>query len=307
MPLLDLAQTAICAASHAHGAYLSFDYTGSNPTAARQVLAQLADQLDAWAAEGEALRNAYAIGIGAEAWQGLVGNDGPMELLPFPQFDDAIHPNPITPHAVFVHLRSEQHDACFTAGELAREVLAEHFTLVDTHSGFRHQDSRDLTGFVDGTENPAQDERPAAALLDDGSPFAGGSFLHVQRYVHDLAKWRRTPVATQERTMGRSKVDNVEMDDDVKPPTAHIARTVIEEDGEELEILRQSLPYGEVGGEQGLMFLSYCKTPTIFNRMLERMVTKRDGHSDHLLHFTRAVSGSAYFVPPRAMLAAWRG
>ena len=307
MSLLDLAQTAICAASHAHGGYLSFDLSGPHSLAARKALAQLAEQLDAGAGEGADARNCWAIGIGADVWPLLVGDAGPAELAPFPAFDDAIHANPVTPHAVFVHLRSDRHDACFIAGELAQQALAGYFALVDARSGFRYRDSRDLTGFVDGTENPAQDERPAAALLDDGSPYAGGSFLHVQRYVHDLAKWRRTPVATQERTIGRTKQDNVEMDDDIKPPTSHIARTVIEEDGEELEILRQSLPYGEVGAEQGLMFLSYCKTPTIFTRMLERMVTRRDGHSDHMLHFTTAVTGAAYFVPPRAMLTAWAG
>ncbi|WP_265583907.1 Dyp-type peroxidase [Chitinimonas koreensis] len=212
---------------------------------------------------------------------------------------------PATPHAVFIHLRSERHDLCFAAGEAVRRALEGLFALAEAVPGFRFLDSRDLTGFVDGTENPSPEARPEVALVDDDGAFDGGSYLHVQRFVHDLPRWRTLTDAEQEAIVGRTKADDVELDEAVMPPTAHVARVVIEEDGEELEIVRQSLPYGTVGGEQGLMFLSYCKTPTRFTRMVERMNTRRDGYDDHLLRFTRAVSGAAYFVPPRAMLDAW--
>ncbi|WP_028445711.1 Dyp-type peroxidase [Chitinimonas koreensis] len=301
-----LAQTAICPPIHAHALFLAFDPApGAEPRLARRALGRLGPLLDDWAAAGVAARNAWAVGVGSEHWAALGGLPAPRELAPFPQFADAIHPMPATPHAVFIHLRSERHDLCFAAGEAVRRALEGLFALAEAVPGFRFLDSRDLTGFVDGTENPSPEARPEVALVDDDGAFDGGSYLHVQRFVHDLPRWRTLTDAEQEAIVGRTKADDVELDEAVMPPTAHVARVVIEEDGEELEIVRQSLPYGTVGGEQGLMFLSYCKTPTRFTRMVERMNTRRDGYDDHLLRFTRAVSGAAYFVPPRAMLDAW--
>jgi putative iron-dependent peroxidase len=306
MPLLDFAQTAICPAANVHGLFLSFDMrSGASGEHAKHALGLLAKALDAWMVLDSAARSCWAIGVGSEAWAGIVGGAKPRELTAFPQFDDALAPLPNTPHAVFVHLRSEREDLCFEAGEQTRAMLAEVLDLVDAVPGFRYMGGRDMTGFVDGTENPTLDERPGVALVDDDAPFEGGSYLHVQRFVHDMARWQHLPEPTQERVIGRTKADDVEMDDETKPPTAHIARVVIEEDGEELAILRQSLPYGTVGGERGLYFLSYCKSPRPFTLMLERMYTRRDGPSDHLLQFTQAVTGSAYFVPPRAMLDRW--
>jgi putative iron-dependent peroxidase len=306
MSVADLAQSAICPASHAHGLYMAFDRPATvGSAAARQALAALAAVLDDWRQLDHGARSCWAIGIGANDWNALVGHARPALLAGFPAFDDAVHPVPDTPHALFLHLRSERQDLCFAAGETARHALAGMFVLAEATPGFRYLDSRDLTGFVDGTENPTLDERPDVALVDDDGDFNGGSYLHVQRFVHDLPKWHQLPVATQEHIVGRSKQDDVELDDAEKPASAHIARVVIEEDGEELAIVRQSLPYGAVGGEQGLMFISYCKTPDTFTQMLMRMVTEREGPADNLLRFTRAVSGGAYFVPPRAMLASW--
>lgn len=306
MPDHPLAQTAICPPMHRHGLFLSFDL--AQPAAAAALpgaLAALGEALDVWAAQDAAARSCWAIGIGGEHWSALCGTPAPRELAPFPQFADAEHRQPATPHALFIHLRSERHDLCYQAGVQAHAALAGLCTLAEAVSGFRYLDARDLTGFVDGTENPAPDERPAVALVDDDADFNGGSYLHVQRYVHDMARWRHTAQATQERVIGRTKHDDVELDDAHKPASAHIARVVIEHEGEELQIVRQSMPYGTVGGEAGLMFLSYCKTPTTFTRMLERMVTRHHGPSDHLLHFTRAAGSAAYFMPPRAMLASW--
>ncbi|MBV8658167.1 MAG: Dyp-type peroxidase [Burkholderiales bacterium] len=301
MSAIALAQSAVCPASHAHALFLSMDL---RPNATRQdarhVLHVASQALDAWRKHHEASRACWAIGIGSEDW-GILGDAlRPSELASFPQFADAAFPNPHTPHALFLHLRSERHDLCFEAGQIAEVALEACFTVAESVAGFRYLDSRDLTGFVDGTENPELGERPDVALIDEPGMYAGGSYLHVQRYVHDLHKWQHTPVATQEHVIGRTKVDDIELSDDEKPDNAHIARVVIEEDGEELAIVRQSLPYGNIGGEQGLFFVSYCKTPTTFAKMLARMMTKRDGHSDNLLHFTRAATGAAYFVPPRA-------
>ncbi|QDQ27233.1 Dyp-type peroxidase [Chitinimonas arctica] len=308
MSLASLAQTAICAVSHAHGLFLGFDLLDhAEAAAARCAIGELAARLDDWVLSVPAARNCWAIAVGSEAWLELVGTDAPRELQPFPHFEDARYPMPVTPHALFIHLRSERHDLCHQAGQLAQSILARQFVLADCTAGFRYLDSRDLTGFVDGTENPPPEERPEVALVDDDGAFNGGSYLHVQRYVHDLRNWERLPVAEQEGMVGRSKADDIEMDDAVKPAGAHIARVVIEEDGEELEIVRQSLPYGQPGAEQGLFFVSYCKTPRHFNLMLARMNARSEGEGDHLLRFSRAVSSAAYFAPPMALLRAWAG
>ena len=306
MSVIDLAQTAICPAANVHALFLSFDRkAGADATQTRRAIGQLAQALDGWIALDASARSSWVIGVGSEAWDDLADAARPRELASFPQFDDAVAPLPNTPHALFLHLRSEREDLCFEAGELARSTLADVADLIDAVPCFRYMGGRDMTGFVDGTENPTPDERPGVALVDDDAPFNGGSYLHVQRFVHDLARWQTLPVPIQERVIGRTKADDEEMDDEQKPPTAHIARVVIEEDGEELSIVRQSLPYGTVGGERGLYFISYCKSPRPFTLMLARMYTRRDGPSDHLLQFTRAVTGAAYFVPPRAMLSNW--
>jgi putative iron-dependent peroxidase len=269
--------------------------------AARSAMASLATLLDKWRAGDNTARNCWAMGLGLADWVRLMDLPPPPLLGAFPLFDDALVTMPSTPYSVFVHLRSERFDLCFTAGEAVCAALKPQFELAEAIPGFRYLDGRDLTGFVDGTENPGIDARPQVALVED-EPWRGGSYLHIQRYVHDLAAWRALPEAVQEGVIGRTKQDDVELDDAAKAGDAHIARVVIEEDGKELEIVRQSMPYGVIGGEQGLMFVSYARTPQIFERMLARMATARDGHSDALLRYTQAVSGAAFFVPPRALL-----
>ena len=169
--------------------------------------------------------------------------------------------------------------------------------------GFRYLDARDLTGFIDGTENPKGRERAEAALIGREDPaFAGGSFVFTQRYVHDLARWERLAVREQEGAIGRRKRDSRELADRVKPATAHIARVVIEEDGRELEIVRHSSPYGTTS-ECGLFFIAYTRDLAIPEKMLRRMMgAADDGLHDRLMEFTRAVSGATFFAPSLAAL-----
>jgi putative iron-dependent peroxidase len=178
-------------------------------------------------------------------------------------------------------------------------------TLMEEVAGFRYLDSRDLTGFIDGTENPKGAGRAAAALIGREDPdYAGGSYVAVQRYVHDLAKWRLMGDREQERIIGRTKPDSMELPASKKPATAHISRVVIKEDEEELQILRHSYPYGTVK-EAGLFFVAYTKSLDIFDRMLQRMMgASGDGLHDRLMEFSHAVTGAAFFVPSLATLAA---
>ena len=167
-------------------------------------------------------------------------------------------------------------------------------------------DGRDLTGFIDGTENPQfPDDRGETALLSENAGiFADGSFVFAQRYVHNLENWKKLKVDTQEQVIGRTKLESIELDDDVKPENAHVARTVVEdEEGEELEILRHSLPYGDGKGEQGLFFIAYTKDLSRIDQMLLRMFgTSGDGIHDRLLHFVTALDGAYYFAPSEDLL-----
>ena len=194
-------------------------------------------------------------------------------------------------------------DLCFELGFEIRQQLGGSVEVLDEVEGFRYLDSRDLTGFIDGTENPKGRRRARVALIGNEDPrFTGGSFVFTQRYVHDLARWNQLSRRDQEKVIGRSKRDSVELGERAKPPTAHISRVVIEENGEELEIVRHSLPYG-TPSECGLFFIAYNRNLDTLEKMLARMLgTTGDGHHDRLLDFTRAVSGATFFAPSLGLL-----
>ena len=158
---------------------------------------------------------------------------------------------------------------------------------------------RDLTGFVDGTENPEGENRAAVALVNkDDLPFAGGSYIHCQRYIHKLKEWNEQPVTEQEQIIGRTKADNIEFSSEQKAPYAHIKRVNIKDkEGKSMEMLRHSMPYGN-SKEAGLLFIAYGKTPLHFELMLEKMIkSDSHGHYDHLMNYSDAVTGCAFFAP----------
>ncbi len=243
------------------------------------------------------------VGFGARLWRVLAPEASPESLAPFPGVEGDGRRSPATPHDLWVWLHGTGPDLLLDAARVVTAALAPELVLAAEQPCFVYRDSRDLTGFIDGTENPPVAEAAGVAVVA-GGPGAGGSFVITQRWVHDLAAFERLPVADQEATIGRTKPDSVELDDDVKPPTAHIGRVVIEEDGEELEIYRRSVPYGTVR-EHGLYFVAFSADPTRFDKMLARMFgTAGDGLHDHLTDFTRPVSGAYYFAPSLEALAA---
>lgn len=199
---------------------------------------------------------------------------------------------------LMLHIHSERFDLCFELAQVFLAAIGSHVTVLEECAGFRYMDSRDLTGFIDGTENPQEPHgRAEAALIAEGD-FQDGSFVFTQRYVHHLDKWHRLKVDAQEHVIGRTKLESIELDDEVKPDNAHIARAVIEEDGEELEILRHSMPYGEASGEHGLFFIAYTHDLSIIDRMLARMFgTTEDGLSDRLLNFVTPIGGAYFYAP----------
>ncbi|MGW0007634.1 Dyp-type peroxidase [Nocardia grenadensis] len=246
-------------------------------------------------------------GVGSTAWDRLFGGPRPAELHEFPGHEGPLHRAPATPGDLLFHIRAEVHDACFELAMAIGDRLADIGTIVDETVGFRYFEQRDLLGFVDGTENPegGLPDTPAgrAALIGADDPdFTGGSYVIVQKYLHDLTAWRALPVQEQERVIGRTKLEDFEFDDEVKPPDSHIAvNQVIEPDGTEREILRANMPFGSVrDGEFGTYFVGYSATPRTTEIMLERMFLGTDEAThDRILDFSTAVTGTLFFVPPR--------
>ncbi len=246
------------------------------------------------------------VSLGSGFWDVLSPNRRPKGLRPFTAIDLPGKSAPSTGGDILFHLISKRLDLNFELAKQIRSQLGEAIDVLDEVHGFRYLDSRDLTGFIDGTENPSGDEeRAEVALIGDEDPdFAGGSYVFTQRYVHNFPKWNATPQDEQEGAVGRRKADSEELSDAVKPPTAHISRVVIEENGEELEILRHSFPYGTTL-EAGLFFIAYTKDLDITDKMLRRMLgASGDGLHDHLMDYTQAVSGAHFFAPSLEMLRA---
>ncbi|WP_169307243.1 Dyp-type peroxidase [Chitiniphilus eburneus] len=304
---MPIPQSGILPAASAHGLFVMLRRRLGRriDDALRSMLAAIPDRIDNVALEAPETLTLGVVGIGANTWADLFGEARPQWLRGFPRISGAIHPAPSTDVDLLLHLRGERCDLLYELGERLVVDLAEWFDPVETTACFRYREGRDLTGFVEGTENPVGDERATVALVgEEDAAWAGGSYVHIQRYVHRMNEWQKLPVKQQEAVIGRTKESDEELSDDDKPLTAHVRRVEIEQDGEELEILRQSMPYGTPGGEKGLLFASYCKTPVNFEKMLARMVSPTaDGRVDHLLNYTRAVSGAAFFVPSREALA----
>ena len=247
------------------------------------------------------------IGIGHDAWPRLFpDHPRPKGLHPMKAFKGAKHTAPATPGDLLLHIRATRTDACFELAMRIREQLGDAVVPVDEVHGFRYLDARSMVGFVDGTENPQGQEAVEATLIGDEDPaYAGGSYVIVQKYIHDMTAWNALPVAEQEKVIGRTKYDDIEMDDEVKPTNSHIALNVIEdEDGNEQAILRANLPFGNPSrNEYGTFFIGYARSLEIIEQMLTNMFIGRpEGNYDRLLDYSRAVTGTAFFVPSASFL-----
>ena len=245
------------------------------------------------------------VGFGLEAWDRLFGKPRPKELHKFHEIRAENRQAPSTPGDILFHIRAQRMDLCF---ELATQImtrLGPAVKAVDEVHGFRNFDSRDIIGFVDGTENPkGQAATDATLITDEDSQFAGGSYVIVQKYLHNLAGWNKLPVEKQEQIIGRTKLSDVELDDTVKPSYAHNALNTIVEDGREIKILRDNMPFGHVGEKEfGTYFIGYSRTPRTIEKMLENMfIGKPKGNYDRLLDYSKAVTGNLFFVPSATFL-----
>jgi porphyrinogen peroxidase len=239
--------------------------------------------------------------IGSDAWDRLFAGPRPAELHPFRELTGPVHRAVATPGDLLFHIRAQRPDLCFALGSEIMDGLHEAVTVQDEVHGFKYFDVRDLLGFVDGTENPVgRAARDAVLIGPEDQAFTGGSYVIVQKFLHDLEAWNALAVEAQERAIGRTKLSNIELDDAVKAADSHVALTTITDpDGIEREILRDNMPFGAVGRREfGTYFIGYARTPTVIERMLERMfLGAPPARHDRVLDFSTAQTGTSFFVP----------
>lgn len=251
---------------------------------------------------------ACTVGIGSDAWDRVTSLPRPAELHPFVAVKGAVHSAIATPGDLLFHIRSDRRDLCFEFERQLLDLLGDAVAVIDETTGFRYFDVRDLLGFVDGTANPTGPAVGASTLVaDEDASGEGGSYVVVQKYVHDLKGWGALPAETQEGIIGRTKLDNIELDDaESGHQCSHKTLTTIEdEDGEEQEILRDNMPFGSPGaGEFGTYFIGYSRRLWVIERMMERMfVGDPPGLHDRILNFSKPVTGTTFFAPSATLLA----
>ncbi len=244
-------------------------------------------------------------GFGSDAWDKLFGAPRPAELHPFREIHSGGRHAVATPGDILFHIRARRMDLCFELATQIMDSIGDAVSVADEVHGFRYFDDRDVIGFVDGTENPRGETAREAAIVGDEDPaFSGGSYGIVQKYLHNMKAWNDLSIEAQERIIGRRKLSDIELSDAEKPASAHNALTVIEENGKELKILRDNMPFGRPGrGEFGTYFIGYSRTPRITEIMLQNMFIGRPpGNYDRLLDFSHAVTGTLFFVPSATFL-----
>ena len=233
------------------------------------------------------------VGIGASMWPRLTSAPMPERLKEFEAID-AAHKAPATPGDILLHFRANTYDLCH---EMARQVLdqlGDAARVIDETHGFKYLDQRDLLGFVDGTANPLAEEALDTVLLGDDADYPRGSYVTVQKYIHDLAKWNELSTEEQEKVIGRTKADDIELDDDTKPTNSHVALNDLEED-----IYRENMVFGSfAAGEMGTYFIGYAKDPeNVMERLRNMFIGKPEGNYDRILDFSTALTGTNFFVP----------
>jgi putative iron-dependent peroxidase len=241
-------------------------------------------------------------GIGSDAWDRLFSGPRPRELHPFRELTGSRHTAPSTAGDLLFHIRANRMDLCFEYAAQVMKRLDGAVEVADEVQGFRYFDERDLIGFVDGTESPGGAAGIDATIVtaDDDPDFAGGSYVIVQKYLHDMAAWNSLSIEEQERVIGRTKLDDIEMPDEIKPANSHVAlNTITGPDGEERQIVRANMPFGNPGrGEFGTYYIAYAATPSVTEEMLTNMFIGRPpGNTDRILDFSTAITGTLFFAP----------
>ena len=271
-------------------------------SAVRDMFGDLESRINSVSSRAPDQALACIVSIGSDAWDRLFDGPRPKSLRPFVEYAGEVHTAPATPADLLIHLKADAVDLCYKLGRMLTDLLGDAVTVVDEVHGFRYFDMRDLIGFVDGSENPVGQAAIDAITVGDEDPtFAGGSYVAIQHYVHDFAAWKSISVADQEAAIGRTKLENVEMSDEVKPSNSHIAlNSVTDADGNGIDIVRDNMPYGDVSGsgDAGTFYIAYSAGPDVTEEMLRKMfIGDPPGNYDRLLDFTTAVTGSQFYTP----------
>ena len=237
-------------------------------------------------------------GFRPDLWHAVAPDDAPPDLQGFDA--DLVgaegYRMPATQHDAVLWLSGSAYDVIFETARAAIAALHDVAKVAGETSSWPYQHDRDLTGFIDGSENPTLIEAPDLAVIGEG-PGAGGTILLLQKWSHDTAAWESLPVTEQEQVIGRRKDDSVELED--KPDDSHVARTDQDRFG---KIFRRNMPYGTVT-DHGTMFVGFSSDQKRFSEMLESMAGLTDGVRDALTKYTQPVSGAYYFVPSNQSLA----
>ncbi len=299
-------QFGIYAEPNLHGNYLLFNALDDKNSFIRAALSRLPALFENYAEQFSEANLIGVVAIGTAYWDEFFPEERPKLLSAFPAMDSEDRLAPADNYDIYIEIRSDRADVNHIVCNKVCQLLADSVELVEQVQAFRFLDGRDLTGFVDGTENPQGLHRKDVAIVNeqDDINFAGGSYLHIQRYQHNLTLWNSLAEHEQENVYGRTKLDNIEYTSENKAPSAHTMRTNLKDDeGKSIEILRQSMPYGDMK-RKGLFFVSYCHSPKPFELILKSMIHGDEhGNVDHLLKYTQAETGAAFFAPSLNFLA----
>lgn len=290
------AQKGICAEPNLHGLFLTFTVVDDDPQAIRVKLVRILDLLSHFDDEYYEAMVSGVLAIGTDYWYELYPNIIPRELAPFPNIHCEDRNSPNSPGDLFILVKADRIDICHAIGVEIIQLLKPHVDLYEEVRGFRYLDGRDLTGFVDGSENPRGMQKFNVAIVGDDDPdFTGGSYVHIQRYQHNMQKWQLLPVAKQQQIIGRKKTDNTTLDGADLVSDSHTARVQLA--SQSGGMLTQNMPYGDMS-TQGLYFVSCANSPQPFAKQLQsRVVGDEEGNYDKLLDYTTAETGGAFFAP----------
>lgn len=285
---MDVPQSGIFALGTPAHAYLEFDaIPGTSPAALVAAVASFAD------AQTMASGSEVVVGFRPELWRSVAGSDAPEDVVGFTEPVAGVESfvMPATQHDAVIWIASAAYDMVFDLSSMAIGAMTPAATLADETVGWPYYHKHDLTGFIDGTENPPVIDVSSVALVPGGQPGAGGSVLLLQKWLHDAAKWNALSSDAQSNVIGRTKADSVELEN--KPRDSHVARTDQDEFG---RILRRNMPFGNAS-LHGTMFVGFCASQRPLAAMLDSMAGRVGGVRDALTRFLRPVSGSYYFVP----------
>jgi putative iron-dependent peroxidase len=246
------------------------------------------------------------IGFRPETWSAVAPDHSPAQVTGFnqPLQGTGGYVMPASQHDLFLWVAGHAYERVFDAARAAIAALKEAAVLVDETDGWTYKDNRDLTGFIDGTENPSLVIAPEIALIPEGTSGAAGSVLLVQKWLHAADAWEALSTEAQEKAIGHTKPDSLELPEAVRGAQSHVSRTVIEENGEEQKIFRRNTAFG-TPSSHGTMFIGFCAEQRILTRMLERMAGAEDGIRDALTSYATALTGAYYFVPSIQALRAF--